>query len=107
MTKNHANKFPGILYYSVLSLPKQVRKTQLQYLSHTQQYFMGTYIFVFSSDQDYAFEASLLTTPTYHTLFYSSDQAECANWVSLDKTEVQEAFQEHNEHAQSRKLKLN
>lgn len=26
ITKNHANMAPGILYYSVLSLPKQVRK---------------------------------------------------------------------------------
>lgn len=67
---------------------------------------MAASIFAFSSDEDCAFEARLLKTPTYHTLFYTSDQSESANWVSFDKIEVEEAFQDHNEHAQSRGLQL-
>lgn len=54
---------------------------------------MGATVFAFSSDQDCAFEANLLTTLTYHTLFHTTAQAECANWISWKKTEVEEAFQ--------------
>lgn len=67
---------------------------------------MGASTFAFISDQDCASESSLLTTPTYHTLLYTSDQAECANRISLDKIEMEEAFQEHNERAQSRGCEL-